>query len=132
VRALEGRRILVVDDEAGLREILTEEFVYHGAVVTGVDGGDVAFELLRRETFDAVITDVIMKDGDGPSLIKRLDELPGPRPKLFLCTGFSHLSREQVRDLNVAAVFEKPFERDHLIETMQRALNERRPGETKS
>jgi DNA-binding NtrC family response regulator len=119
---LDGVRVLVVDDEEGLREIIHDELTYHGATVTGAASGNRAFALMAHERFDAVISDVIMDDGDGPSLIKRINAGVDPRPQLFLCTGFSDLSPAQVAGLNVAGIFEKPFERDALVRAVARAL----------
>ena len=122
MKPLLGKSILIVDDEEGLREILTDELRYAGAEVTTADSGNAAFELVRTRAFDAVLTDVIMTDGDGPSLIARINAGAGPKPKLFLCTGFSDLTKAEIDRLNVTAVFEKPFEREHLVRTMAEAL----------
>src|SRR5690349_6432642 len=71
-------RILVVDDESGLREMLRVLLRRHGYDVDVADGERRATELLRAAaSYDLVITDLSMPDGSGMGVLseaKRVDE----------------------------------------------------------
>ena len=62
--------ILLVDDEVDLREIISEEFTSAGALVTCAENGRKAFEVLQKNKFDIVFSDVRMTGGDGIELIQ--------------------------------------------------------------
>ena len=57
-------RILVVDDERSMREVLFSILKKEGYDVAVADGGEAAIETVRQEAFDAVITDVRMPKVD--------------------------------------------------------------------
>src|SRR5258706_15033761 len=58
-------RVLVVDDERSMREVLAIALRQAGYDVTLADGGAAALERLRDETFDLVVTDLRMRETDG-------------------------------------------------------------------
>ena len=70
--AAERRRILVVDDDRALAEMLGEYLERAGYVVIARDTVAEGFTAARRESFDAVILDVMLPDGDGLDLCRRL------------------------------------------------------------
>ncbi len=123
MKALDKISILVVDDEEALREILIEELTYHGATVVGADNGTLAFELLKKQTYDVVISDVRMPGGDGINLLKDIDRALFPKPKIFLCTGFSDLSELNAKNLGVLEVFPKPFDMEKMVQSVFKALS---------
>src|SRR4030042_6781053 len=67
---VEKERILVVDDEASVREMVSKivNLIGHEAVTTG--GGKDALEILKNEPFSIMITDIRMPEMDGFELIK--------------------------------------------------------------
>jgi signal transduction histidine kinase len=67
--------VLVVDDNAGIRERIASLLVELGAVRTAVDGVE-AWEVLQREPVDLVLTDVMMPRLDGPGLVTRIRSDP--------------------------------------------------------
>ena len=69
---LENLRILVVEDELDALDLLTLDLREHGASVVGVGSAREALELLRKEHFDLLISDIGMADTDGYSLIKQI------------------------------------------------------------
>jgi PAS domain S-box-containing protein len=76
---LNGLRVLVVDDELDSRDLLKVLLELCGAVVATAGSAAAALELLGREKFDVLISDIGMPEEDGYSLISRLRELPGGR-----------------------------------------------------
>ena len=68
----ERRRILVVDDDRALADMLGEYLERAGYVVAARDTVAGGFAAARRESFDAVVLDVMLPDGDGLDLCRRL------------------------------------------------------------
>lgn len=108
-------KILVVDDEELLREVLSETFAMYGAIVDSAGSGNQAFEKIKENQYDVVITDIRMPNGDGISLLKNINQLNGPRPKLFVSSAYSDLTPEKVKDLHILKVFVKPFDLGDLL-----------------
>jgi DNA-binding NtrC family response regulator len=120
---LKGIHVLVVDDEDELREIFVDEFRSVGAVVFEARQGVEAMEVLRRETVHVVLSDVRMPGGDGISLMKNIDKEIHPKPLLFLCSGFSQHSMDEMKAIGVLEIFGKPFDWNMILSSIQKALN---------
>ncbi len=107
---LAGFKILIVDDEADLREILSEDFAIQGATVFTAKNGRDAFDIAMRESPHVILSDVRMPGGDGVELLKRVREASGDTPPhIFLLTGFSDLQDEEAARLGGQGIFSKPF-----------------------
>jgi DNA-binding NtrC family response regulator len=114
--------ILVIDDEPALREILSRVLVDAGHRVTGAGNGMEASKALAAETFDVVLTDVIMPEKDGMQVISELrKKFPGTR--IIAMSGGGHVSRDQylkiAKGLGAHAVLEKPFANQQLLATIE-------------
>lgn len=119
---LQDKRILLVDDEDFLREVLCEIFNSHGAITRSAENGTIAFDLLKSDHFDAVISDIRMPGGDGLSLAENINTRLHYRPKVFLCSGFNDIPPEKTETLDVVEIFSKPFSVDKMIESVSKAL----------
>ncbi|HQK74818.1 MAG TPA: response regulator, partial [Candidatus Hydrogenedentes bacterium] len=67
-------RMLVVDDEPGIRQVLETAFTDRGLAVTTASNGDKAIELLTEQQFDVVITDLKMPGRDGMAVLRAAKE----------------------------------------------------------
>jgi DNA-binding NtrC family response regulator len=67
-------RVLVVDDEAGIREFLTEALTDDDHDVAAASSGEAAWDKLERESFEVVLTDLKMPGISGLELLKRVRE----------------------------------------------------------
>jgi CheY-like chemotaxis protein len=75
---LDGVRVLVVEDDADTRDVVSNLLATHGATVEGADSVASALEKLRRAPPDVVVSDIGMPDESGLSLARRLRaEIPG-------------------------------------------------------
>src|SRR3990172_4820559 len=74
-----GGRVLIIDDEPGLREILSEALRLDGHEVVTADSGRAALGAFARRAFDLVLTDLGMPDISGVELAR---ELKATRPDL--------------------------------------------------
>ena len=82
-------RILVVDDERGIRDLLFFELSSEGyQVVTAQDGAE-ALAKAQKEKFQLIITDVMMPKMDGIALLSAVKKLD-PSIEVIVSTGFGH------------------------------------------
>jgi len=80
VAAARGKaRVLVVDDEAGNRDLLARRLQREGYSVVSAAGGREALEVVAREPVDVVLLDVMMPDLDGLAVLQRLKAEPASR-----------------------------------------------------
>ena len=65
-------RILIAEDDAELRTLFTHVLTRNGYDVVGVDNGQKAFDTIRADYFDLVISDIMMPVMDGYELVRAL------------------------------------------------------------
>ena len=65
-------KVLICDDEAGLRSVLKRYAQFEGHAVTEASNGKEALEACQRETFDIILMDIMMPDIDGLSAVKKI------------------------------------------------------------
>lgn len=119
-------RILVVDDDEGMRGILLRQLRVLGHQATAVPGGNEALEALRSGTFGVVITDVRMPGIDGMQLCQRV-QVEHPDVPVIVITGFGSMEMA-VSAMRVGAwdFLRKPFDQEELELALDRALSHRR------
>ena len=119
-----GRRVLVVDDEESIRELLTKTLELAEYETQAVPDGRAALDLLRRERWDLLIADLRMPEMDGLSLIREARRLH-PRLPVIIVTGFSSESSAiQAVNLGVVGYLVKPFRIPHVLGAVAKALGE--------
>lgn len=118
---LKGLKILVVDDEELLRDIISELFEIEGAQTQKADSGLKAIEMYKKNKYDFVFSDVRMANGTGIDLAKGLFKI-NPKAVLFLCTGYSDVGRDELLNLGVREVFSKPFDAEELIQRISELM----------
>ena len=113
------RRILVVDDEIGMRETVAEILTAMGWEVTTAVDGDDALTRLRAGTYAVVVMDIRMPGRDGISVLR---EIGGPPPPVVLMTAYA--ADEDVRAAAEAgsfAVLHKPVPAERLLALVAQA-----------
>lgn len=118
-------RILVVDDEAHVRTMIGSTLEREGYDVQLAGSGREAFEALELNSFDLVLTDIVMPDGNGLALLERIHGLQ-PHLPVVMVTAIHDIS-VAIESMRRGAYdyLLKPFEREHLVNTVQRALDHR-------
>jgi putative nucleotidyltransferase with HDIG domain len=122
-----SERILVVDDEEPIREIVCSMLGLAGFSCTSASSGRAALQVLETgETFSLMLSDLMMADLDGIGLLERSKERYPDMPVVMVTA---------VHDISVALAairngaydyLLKPFEREQLMATVRRALEHRR------
>ena len=118
-------KVLVVDDEAGIRSAVRRTLLPLGHEVWDVPGGTEALPLLDVIPFDLIITDVYMGAVDGMELLMRVQQM-GLRIPIVVITGGGHASADDILDMakrcGATETLDKPFTPRQLRETVARAL----------
>ena len=69
-----GKKILIVDDNVDVNLVMKEILSMHGFEVVAVDDGEKALKLLKKQKFDLVLLDIVMKHMDGLTVLKKIKE----------------------------------------------------------
>ncbi len=119
-------RILVVDDDPAIRDLLTTKLKLSGFISFSCDSGEAALKVLSQESFDGIISDLNMPGISGLDLLKEARRLV-PRTAFLMATGVSDTA------LGVAAMKEgaadyilKPFQMEAVVVSLRRALETKR------
>lgn len=118
-------QILVVDDSASMRNMVTSTLESAGHKVKDAGDGQVALTLAKSGAFDVVVTDLNMPVMDGIELVKNLRSLPNYKytPILLLTTESSGDKKAQGKDAGATGWLVKPFNPEKLLATVDRVLN---------
>ena len=110
------RPLLVVDDEAGIREVLSERLALHGFSVETAASGFEALDLVRADPgrFALIISDVRMPNGSGIELLDSLGEIP-TRPEIIFFSAFTDYTESQIIDMGGRGLLQKPIQFEELI-----------------
>ena len=81
-------KILLAEDDAVMREYLTRALEKSGYSVSAVDCGTAALPLLEQDTFDLLLTDIVMPEMDGIELAQKASEMV-PDLRVMFITGFA-------------------------------------------
>lgn len=119
-------RILVIDDDPGFRELLTEALAGAGHEVVCAPDGKVGMNLYYERQADIVLTDMIMPEKDGVEVICEIRR-DYPDTKVIAFSGGATLGPytylQMAHRLGAARVFAKPFKMRDLMDAINTILN---------
>jgi two-component system OmpR family response regulator len=120
--------ILVVDDEAGIRELLAQCLAANGYRVTAAASASEAFKACRDEPPDLIIADLQLGDADGLEMIGKIKVILPDKPVILL-TGvlFEPDVVDEVLSSKVACYLEKTSSLSRILETVRRLLRQANP-----
>jgi putative nucleotidyltransferase with HDIG domain len=123
--ALEKEKILIVDDEEAIREVVSTLLDAQGYRCTVCSNGRMALEGFRNDSFDLVLSDIVMPEMDGLKLLAEI-RAGDPDVPVIMVTAMHDISiaLEAIR----AGAYDyilKPFEKDQLNLSVRRALEHR-------
>ncbi|MBC7931364.1 MAG: sigma-54-dependent Fis family transcriptional regulator [Rubrivivax sp.] len=114
--------LLIVDDEPGMRQLLSHVFGRAGHTVRAAENGAKALELLRAEPADLIVSDVRMPDMNGIELLRKVREFL-PDVSVVMMTAFATVetAREAFK-LGADDFIQKPFDVDELKLIVEKGL----------
>jgi len=119
---MESKRILVVDDQESMRDMLADLLDMMGHQTRTASGGAEALETLREGPIDLVITDLNMPEMDGMELTKRI-KASSPELPVIVITGYGTFHTErQVLASGADGYIPKPCTIHRVQETVNAAL----------
>jgi PAS domain S-box-containing protein len=125
--ALQGKpAVLVVDDEEPIRKLITTLLSIKGYHIRSAASAKEALEIMADEPFDALLTDHMMPGETGLDLILEVNRLYPETVRILLTgVGDRDLYREAINRGSIFSLIEKPFHNQHLLETLEKALDSR-------
>lgn len=118
-------RILVVDDEEAVRDLTIEILRRHGYTPVGVPSGHQALAALAEESFDLILSDVVMPGMTGVELLDELLSRDLAVPVVLMTGGSPEPERtSRAASLGAAGLLYKPFSHDELKAVVAAALGD--------
>ena len=116
-------KILVIDDEEGIRGLLDTLLSRKGYEVVLASSGQKGLELFHRERPDVVVLDLKMPQMNGLTVLKELRRMDSQRPVVVLTGAGTPEMEQQVYALGVTEFVEKEFSLHRLGDALKRLLN---------
>ena len=116
------RRVLVVDDDRAIRDVVSETLGLEGYEVDTASNGLEALAKMREQVPDAVVLDLMMPGLDGWGFVERcrtepsLDEVP------IVVMSAGHRAATVANQIGAAGYISKPFDLDELLEAVEQTL----------
>jgi two-component system, NtrC family, nitrogen regulation response regulator NtrX len=121
-------RVLVVDDEPGIRESLVGVLEDEGLACDAVESGEQCLEQLARQSYDVVLLDVWLKGMDGLETLARIQEIPiAERPEVVVISGHGTIETAvRATKLGAFDFLEKPLTIEKVTVVINNAAQQRR------
>jgi len=120
-------KILVVDDEVLIRNIIKEYCINEGYVVTEAENGEEALELIKYNDFDMIVLDLMMPKLDGYSCYKEIKKIKSI-PTIILSARSEEYDKLLSFDLGVDDYLTKPFSPKELIARIKAITKRNNPN----
>ncbi len=111
---MDKKKILIVDDQNGIRILLMEVFNVEGYQTFQASNGKLALEIVRKEAPDLVLLDMKIPGMDGLDILKHIKQID-TSIKVIMMTAYGELDMiKEATDLGALTHFTKPFDIDEL------------------
>ena len=119
------KKILVVDDDLRLRELLNRYLGEQGFGVKAVDGGEAMDKALAREHYDLIVLDLMLPGEDGLSICRRLRGAKDATPVIMLTAKGDDVDRIVGLEMGADDYLPKPFNPRELVARINAVLRRR-------
>jgi CheY-like chemotaxis protein len=117
------KTVLVVDDEATVRFLLSRVLSHAGYSVEVATDGEAALQRIQARRPDLVVLDLMMPGLDGWGVLERLRKSPGHPPVLVVSAHGDAETPRRATDAGAGGFMTKPFALKQLVETCGRIIN---------
>ncbi|MDZ4859860.1 MAG: response regulator [Candidatus Hydrogenedentes bacterium] len=118
----EANRVLVVDDDDGVREILAQALRRCGYEAELAKDGIDALRAMESKPYDLVLLDMLMPNRDGLAVLRELRGKPGAPPVIVMTGSAASGVREEASELGAHSFLQKPFELRTLLAEVESVL----------
>ena len=119
--------IIIIDDEKGLRDILTKVLVEDGYIVFSAASGEEAIEFIRAKPVDLSLVDLKMPGIDGIETVRRIKEINGSIINVIITAYGQMESVKEATELGVYDYITKPFDLEYVRALVKHLLIDTRP-----
>jgi DNA-binding NtrC family response regulator len=117
-------RILVVEDEDDLRNLLSHVLTTAGYDIATASDGEQAITTLKKQKFDLALLDIQMPNANGIQVLKFIKQ-NAPTTKAIMLTGYADLKHAmEAREFGARDFINKPYKLDDILATVERILKE--------
>src|SRR5437016_10577962 len=118
--------ILIVDDEAGIRDSLAGVLTDEGYTVSSVESGEACLDLVKKTTFDVILLDICLPGIDGLDALGKVRELDNP-PEVIMISGHGTIETAvRATKLGAYDFLEKPLSLDKTLILIKNAVEAKR------
>src|SRR6266496_6541031 len=115
--------ILVVDDEAGIRDTLAGILSDEGYSATSIESGEACLELVRKSAFDVVLLDIWLPGVDGLETLEKIREFENP-PEVIMISGHGTIETAvRATKLGAYDFLEKPLSLEKTLILVKNAID---------
>lgn len=119
-------RIMVVDDDEAFRQTVCELLAEGDFEILSAESGTQLFTVLKKQSVDIVLTDIVMPDEDGLEIVRKIKKM-NPAPKIVAMSGGGRIAAtdylEIARLMGVSATIRKPFKQQELVGLLQQVFS---------
>ena len=125
---MKSTRVLIVDDEPGIRESLSGALADEGFICAAVSSGEECLEELTRNGYDAILLDVWLPGMDGLETLTRIQEIPiEDRPEVIIISGHGTIETAvHATKIGAFDFLEKPLTIEKITVVIHNAVEQRR------
>jgi two-component system response regulator (stage 0 sporulation protein F) len=117
-----SKKILIVDDQFGIRVLLQEVLSQEGYEVFQAPNGSIALEIVETNTPDLILLDMKIPGMDGLEILRNIRKM-GIDTKVIMMTAYGELDLiQEAREMGALAHFTKPFDIDELRQAVNAQL----------
>ena len=115
-------KVLVIDDEQGIRDLFIQALEEDDYEVLTVDNGEQGLDIIKSEMPNVIFLDLKLPGIDGLEVLKRISDLQS-KPIVIMITGHGTIAKAaKTMDLGAYDYIVKPFDIDDIIKLMKQAL----------
>lgn len=116
------KKLLIVDDQFGIRILLNEVFQKEGYKIFQASNGKQALDIVKMRRPDLVLLDIKIPGIDGIEILKRMKKIV-PDIKVIVMTAYGELNMiEEAMELGAITYFAKPFDIEEMRDTVKKHI----------